>query len=192
MGRLRVEATRRTRPAGALFLCRRDHGRLLPADLLEPPPAARQRALLPHRGRGRGRRLSRLQALPSFDGVERHCVGQLFGRDSCATLRRISTGRVRLEELGRVAHLSPFTVQRLFKREMGVSPLAYQRALRASRMRRALKQGGTVTDAIYDAGFSSSSRAYEANQLGMTPQRFAQGGKGEQIGTRRRARRLDG
>ncbi|MGB8844393.1 MAG: methylated-DNA--[protein]-cysteine S-methyltransferase [Terracidiphilus sp.] len=90
--------------------------------------------------------------------------------------------RVRLEELGRVARLSPFTVQRLFKREMGVSPLAYQRALRASRMRGALKQGGTVTDAIYKAGFSSSSRAYEANQLGMTPQRFAQGGKGEQIG----------
>jgi AraC family transcriptional regulator of adaptative response/methylated-DNA-[protein]-cysteine methyltransferase len=90
--------------------------------------------------------------------------------------------RVRLEELGRVAGLSPFTVQRLFKREMGVSPIAYQRALRASRLRGALKQGGTVTDAIYNAGFSSSSRAYEANQLGMTPQRFAQGGKGEQIG----------
>ena len=90
--------------------------------------------------------------------------------------------RVRLEELGRVASLSPFTVQRLFKREMGVSPLAYQRALRASRLRGALKQGDTVTDAIYNAGFSSSSRAYEANQLGMTPQRFAQGGKGEQIG----------
>ncbi|MGD0738392.1 MAG: methylated-DNA--[protein]-cysteine S-methyltransferase [Terracidiphilus sp.] len=89
--------------------------------------------------------------------------------------------RVRLEELGRVAHLSPFTVQRLFKREMGVSPLEYQRALRASRLRGALKQGGTVTDAIYNAGFSSSSRAYEANQLGMTPQRFALGGKGEQI-----------
>jgi AraC family transcriptional regulator of adaptative response/methylated-DNA-[protein]-cysteine methyltransferase len=89
--------------------------------------------------------------------------------------------RVRLKELGRVAGLSPFTVQRLFKREMGVSPLAYQRALRASRMRGALKLGDTVTDAIYNAGFSSSSRAYEANQLGMTPQRFAQGGKGEQI-----------
>ena len=81
-----------------------------------------------------------------------------------------------------MAGLSPFTVQRLFKREMGVSPLAYQRALRASRLRGALKQGETVTDAIYNAGFSSSSRAYEASQLGMTPQRFAQGGKGEQIG----------
>jgi AraC family transcriptional regulator of adaptative response/methylated-DNA-[protein]-cysteine methyltransferase len=49
-------------------------------------------------------------------------------------------------------------------------------------MRGALKKGDTVTDAIYNAGFSSSSRAYDANQLGMTPQRFAQGGKGEQIG----------
>ena len=88
---------------------------------------------------------------------------------------------VRLEELGRVAGLSPFTVQRLFKREMGVSPLEYQRALRAGRLRGALKQGESVTDAIYTAGFGSSSRAYEGNQLGMTPARFAQGGKGEQI-----------
>jgi AraC family transcriptional regulator of adaptative response/methylated-DNA-[protein]-cysteine methyltransferase len=98
-----------------------------------------------------------------------------------AHIERNLDRRVRLEELGRVARLSPFTVQRLFKREMGVSPLAYQRALRASRLRGALKQGDTVTDAIYNAGFGSSSRAYEANQLGMTPQRFAQGGKGEQI-----------
>ena len=90
--------------------------------------------------------------------------------------------RVRLEELGRVAALSPFTVQRLFKREMGVSPLQYQRALRANGLRRALKKGGTVTNAIYDAGFSSSSRAYEGAQLGMTPVRFAKGGKGEVIG----------
>ncbi len=89
--------------------------------------------------------------------------------------------RVGLEELGRVANLSPFSVQRLFKREMGVSPLQYQRALRARRLRGALKQGDNVTSAVYDAGFGSSSRAYEANQLGMTPSRFAQGGRGERI-----------
>ena len=88
---------------------------------------------------------------------------------------------VRLNELARVARLSPFTVQRLFKREMGVSPLQYQRAMRAGRLRGALKQGESVTEAIYTAGFGSSSRAYEGNQLGMTPARFAQGGKGEQI-----------
>ena len=89
---------------------------------------------------------------------------------------------VLLKELGRVVGLSPFTVQRLFKREMGVSPLEYQRALRAGRLRGALKQGESVTDAIYAAGFGSSSRAYEGNQLGMTPARFAQGGRGERIG----------
>jgi AraC family transcriptional regulator, regulatory protein of adaptative response / methylated-DNA-[protein]-cysteine methyltransferase len=89
---------------------------------------------------------------------------------------------VRLAELGRIAGLSPFTVQRLFKREMGVSPLEYQRALRAGSLRGALKKGDSVTDAIYNAGFGSSSRGYEGAQLGMTPARFAQGGRGEQIG----------
>ena len=86
-----------------------------------------------------------------------------------------------LSELGRVAGLSPFTVQRLFKREMGATPLEYQRALRAARLRGALKQGGNVTDAIYEAGFGSSSRAYEGAALGMTPGCFARGGQGERI-----------
>jgi AraC family transcriptional regulator of adaptative response/methylated-DNA-[protein]-cysteine methyltransferase len=88
---------------------------------------------------------------------------------------------VRLADLGRVAGLSPFTVQRLFKSAMGVSPLQYQRALRAGRLRSALKQGESVTDAIYTAGFESPSRAYDGAQLGMTPARFAQGGQGEEI-----------
>jgi len=51
---------------------------------------------------------------------------------------------VPLAELGRVAGMSPFTVQRMFKREMGVSPLAYQRALRAASLRGALKEGARV------------------------------------------------
>jgi AraC family transcriptional regulator, regulatory protein of adaptative response / methylated-DNA-[protein]-cysteine methyltransferase len=89
---------------------------------------------------------------------------------------------VPLKELGRVAGLSPFTVQRLFKQELGVSPLQYQRALRAGSLRNGLKQGGSVTDAIYEAGFGSASRAYEGAALGMTPGRFAQGGRGERIG----------
>jgi AraC family transcriptional regulator of adaptative response/methylated-DNA-[protein]-cysteine methyltransferase len=89
---------------------------------------------------------------------------------------------VSLAELGRIAGVSPFTVQRLFKNEMGVSPLQYQRALRAGSLRAALKQGEAVTDAIYNAGFGSASRAYEGAQLGMTPARFAAGGRGEHIG----------
>jgi AraC family transcriptional regulator of adaptative response/methylated-DNA-[protein]-cysteine methyltransferase len=89
---------------------------------------------------------------------------------------------VSLDELGRITAMSPFTVQKLFKKELGVSPLQYQRALRAGRLRSELKLGGTVTNAIYEAGFGSSSRAYEGSALGMTPSRFAQGGRGEEIG----------
>ena len=89
---------------------------------------------------------------------------------------------VGLKELGRVVGLSPFTVQRMFKQRLGVSPLQYQRALRAGSLRNGLKRGGSVTDAIYEAGFGSSSRAYEGAGLGMTPARFAAGGRGEQIG----------
>ena len=89
---------------------------------------------------------------------------------------------VKLEELGRIVGMSPFTVQRHFKSEMGVSPLQYQRALRANSLRGALKSGSSVTDAIYAAGFGSSSRAYDGSSLGMTPARFRDGGRGELIG----------
>ncbi|HWA95607.1 MAG TPA: methylated-DNA--[protein]-cysteine S-methyltransferase [Terracidiphilus sp.] len=89
---------------------------------------------------------------------------------------------VPLEELGRIAGLSPFTVQRLFKQQMGVSPLQYQRSLKASSLRGALRKGARVTDAVYEAGYGSPSRAYEGATLGMTPAKFAQGGKGERIG----------
>jgi AraC family transcriptional regulator, regulatory protein of adaptative response / methylated-DNA-[protein]-cysteine methyltransferase len=99
-----------------------------------------------------------------------------------AHIERHMERAVPLAELGRVAKLSPFTVQRLFKKELGVSPLQYQRALRAGGLRNALKRGTNVTDAVYEAGYSSSSRAYEGAQLGMTPGKFAQGGRGERIG----------
>jgi AraC family transcriptional regulator of adaptative response/methylated-DNA-[protein]-cysteine methyltransferase len=87
-----------------------------------------------------------------------------------------------LAELGRLVQLSPFTVQRRFKASLGVTPLQYQRALRASLLRGELRQGESVTNAIYNAGFGSSSRGYEGAQLGMTPARFAAGGRGERIG----------
>ena len=90
--------------------------------------------------------------------------------------------RISLAEMGRLVQMSPFTVQRLFKQAMGVSPLQYTRALKAAGLRRALRQDARVTDAIYTAGFESPSRAYEGAQLGMTPARFAAGGHGEQIG----------
>lgn len=108
-------------------------------------------------------------------------VGNVLGKVR-AHLEAHLDRSIPLAELGRLAGLSPFTVQRLFKQAMGVSPLQYQRALRAGGLRSALKKGDTVTNAIYNAGFNSSSRAYEGAQLGMTPARFAAGGRGERIG----------
>ena len=87
-----------------------------------------------------------------------------------------------LDELGQIAGMSSFAIQKHFRRVMGASPLSYQRALRAGALRQQLRQGVSVIDAIYAAGFNSASRAYEEDALGMTPSRFAQGGRGEQIG----------
>ena len=76
--------------------------------------------------------------------------------------------------------ISPFHFQRMFKRALGVSPREYQQARRAGKFRQALRSDGSVTEAIYEAGFSSSSRAYESipAQLGMTPSAFRRGGEG--------------
>lgn len=98
-----------------------------------------------------------------------------------AHLERHANRTVSLSELAGVTGLSAFTVQRNFKKAMGVSPLDYQRGLRAGRLRGVLRQGGRVTDAIYEAGFGSASRAHEGAALGMTLSRFALGGKGERI-----------
>ncbi|MFP5238082.1 MAG: bifunctional transcriptional activator/DNA repair enzyme AdaA [Acidobacteriota bacterium] len=88
---------------------------------------------------------------------------------------------VRLQELADLTGVSQYTVHRLFNDAMGMSPRQYQQSLRATRLRAALKGGDTVTGAIYNAGFSSSSRAYEGAPLGMSPKAYARGGKDEVI-----------
>jgi AraC family transcriptional regulator, regulatory protein of adaptative response / methylated-DNA-[protein]-cysteine methyltransferase len=90
---------------------------------------------------------------------------------------------VTLEHLGRVAAMSPYHLQRTFKRIVGVTPRAYANARRLDRMKSHLKQGDTVTRATYEAGFGSGSRAYEHARagLGMTPGAYRNGGRGVQI-----------
>jgi AraC family transcriptional regulator of adaptative response/methylated-DNA-[protein]-cysteine methyltransferase len=100
----------------------------------------------------------------------------------CAYLELHRDQPVRLATLGKLTGISPFTAQRLFKAAMGATPSQYQRAIRANTLRTELRQKRTdVTTAIYAAGYGSSSRAYEANPLGMTPARFLGGGRGETI-----------
>jgi len=112
------------------------------------------------------------------DAIRPSAVAQM-----CAYLERQIDKPVRLATLGKLTGMSQFTAQRLFKQAMGATPSQYQRAIRANALRSQLRDGETsVTTAIYDAGYGSSSRAYENTPLGMTPGRFLAGGRGEKIG----------
>jgi AraC family transcriptional regulator of adaptative response/methylated-DNA-[protein]-cysteine methyltransferase len=88
-----------------------------------------------------------------------------------------------LEAIAGAVGYAPHHFQRLFKRDLGVSPADYARALRAKRAQRHLKENDRVTDAIYDAGYSAPSRFYaDARQrMGMTPSAWRDGGRGETI-----------
>ena len=88
-----------------------------------------------------------------------------------------------LEAIAGAVGYAPHHFQRLFKRDLGVSPADYARALRAKRAQKHLKENGRVTDAIYDAGYSAPSRFYAdaRERMGMTPSAWRDGGRGETI-----------
>lgn len=90
---------------------------------------------------------------------------------------------VRLGALAKLAGLSPAHLQRTFRHVLGVSPREYARARRVLLLKGNLKRGDDVTDALYNAGFGSSSRLYEhaAGELGMTPATYRKGGAGMTI-----------
>ena len=85
----------------------------------------------------------------------------------------------RLDWLAARAGLSPWHFHRLFKAETGLTPRDYAAAHRSQRLRTGLIEDGTVTAAIYDAGYNTPSRFYETSRkvLGMTPTAFREGGK---------------
>jgi len=91
--------------------------------------------------------------------------------------------RMTLSRLAREAGMSPFHLQRVFRRELGVTPREYQQARRLDRLRSQLRRGETVSRATYDAGFGSPSRVYEqaGARLGMTPATYRRGGHGIRI-----------
>ena len=92
-------------------------------------------------------------------------------------------GSVSLGELAEAVGMSPFHLQRVFQAQLGLSPARYLRARRGERFKSQLRSGGTVSRATYDAGFGSSSRAYELaqSQFGMTPATYRHGGAGAEI-----------
>jgi len=88
-----------------------------------------------------------------------------------------------LAALAQSAQLSRFHFHRLFKRQVGLTPREYMHAVRARRVRDGLQRADSVTGAIFDAGYGSSSRFYEhsAQSLGMVPSVYRRGAAGEQI-----------
>jgi AraC family transcriptional regulator of adaptative response/methylated-DNA-[protein]-cysteine methyltransferase len=120
----------------------------------------------------------------------RRCRPRLAGdpaalavRRVCRLIERRAGGPLRLADLAAQAGLSPYHLHRTFKRVVGVTPRQYADAVRVGALRRELRGGRAVTDAIYGAGFGSSSRVYERAhaQLGMTPAAYRRGGGGRAI-----------
>ena len=88
-----------------------------------------------------------------------------------------------LAALAAAAGLSTYHFHRVFKAATGLTPRAYAAAHRGGLLRAALAEAGSVTEAIYDAGFASSGRLYAQSDalLGMTPTVWRKGGRGAAI-----------
>lgn len=102
---------------------------------------------------------------------------------ACGYLNRPHEKVPTLGELGVAVGMSPFALQRLFRQLLGISPRQYFAARQTDRFRRELGRSSTVTAAMYEAGYGSSSRAYEGagGALGMTPGAYRRQAAGEQI-----------
>lgn len=95
----------------------------------------------------------------------------------CRLIESEHDERTTLARLGQAVGLSPYHLQRVFKRYLGVTPRQYAEALRMKGFRQTVRAGASITEALYQAGYGSSSRLYEraADELGMTPGAYRSG-----------------
>ncbi|MCF2860496.1 methylated-DNA--[protein]-cysteine S-methyltransferase [Pseudoalteromonas sp. SMS1] len=91
--------------------------------------------------------------------------------------------KLTLAQLSVIAGYSPSRLQRSFKALFGISPKHFQDEVRMRKFKRSLKNGESVTDAIFSSGFGSISRVYgEATRnIGMSPKTYRAGAQGEII-----------
>jgi AraC family transcriptional regulator, regulatory protein of adaptative response / methylated-DNA-[protein]-cysteine methyltransferase len=101
----------------------------------------------------------------------------------CRYIEAHAEASLSLAQLAELAGFSRFHFQRTFKAVTGVTPKAYQENARLKTLKQRLRKTKRVTDAIYDAGYGSSSRMYEKvdTRLGMTPLQYRKGGAGVEI-----------
>jgi AraC family transcriptional regulator, regulatory protein of adaptative response / methylated-DNA-[protein]-cysteine methyltransferase len=92
-------------------------------------------------------------------------------------------GPVPASELARAATCSVRQLHRAFAAVLGVGALQYGRAVRTGRAREVLRAAGSVTDAVWEAGYGSARGFYEevGRRLGMSPAEFADGGRGRRL-----------
>jgi AraC family transcriptional regulator of adaptative response/methylated-DNA-[protein]-cysteine methyltransferase len=114
---------------------------------------------------------------PAGERVRRAC--RMIDR----SLEEGEGGAPSLAALGAAIGTSAHQLQRLFKRQLGISPRDFADARRLNRVKARLREGDGVAGALYDAGYGSSSRLYERSdaQLGMTPATYKKRGKGMDI-----------
>lgn len=100
-----------------------------------------------------------------------------LAKEICRFIEQHLDEPLTLGRLGKQFHQSPFHLQRRFKAALGITPREYADSCRLRALKRNLQAGDSVTRAMYDAGYGSSSRLYErtASQLGMTPDKYRRG-----------------
>jgi AraC family transcriptional regulator of adaptative response/methylated-DNA-[protein]-cysteine methyltransferase len=88
-----------------------------------------------------------------------------------------------VNDLAQAVQISTPALGRLFRSALGVTPRRYAEGLRLEKFKTQVKGGQDVTSALYEAGYSSSSRLYEhaGRRLGMTPAAYRRGGRGMEI-----------
>lgn len=106
-----------------------------------------------------------------------------LAEEACKFIDANLDNRTTLAQLAKHLGYSPFYLQRMFKKTLGITPQQYQASRRLSSFKSNLRNSTKVIDAAYDSGYSSSSRVAEnaTPQLGMTPASYGKKGKGATI-----------
>lgn len=102
---------------------------------------------------------------------------------AASLLANSSEENVRLESIAVQMNSSPEKLRRAFRTMTGLSPREFAEAARLKQFKKLLRQGQSITEALYACGFGSPSRIYEKtnSHLGMTPAEYKKGAPGMHI-----------